>query len=76
MLLSSLTSEDDIASGQLNAGRNSSMQAIDRVAGPCSNIVPIRVAFTTFETPRQLLCAVQEKLISMGDADTLVQTTS
>lgn len=71
MLLSSLTSEDDIAFGQLNAGRNSSMQAIDRVVGPCINIVPIRVAFPTFETPRQLLLAVQEQLISMGDADTL-----
>jgi hypothetical protein len=70
-LLSSLTSEDDVAFGQLNAGRNSSMQAIDRVVRPCINIVPIRVAFPTFETPRQLLLAVQEQLISMGDADTL-----
>lgn len=71
VLLSCLTKKEDITFGQIVAGRSSSMQAVDQVLGPCINIVPTRVAFPAFETPKQLLLAVQEQFISMGDADSL-----
>ena len=63
--------EDNIICGQLVNGRNSAIFSADEIIGPCINIVPVRVQLTSHRDMLELVRSVQEKFISLGEADSL-----
>ena len=71
LLQSRLLENRDIVFGRLVAGRNSSLDQVDEVMGPCVNVVPIRVELSPNKTPAELLFCVQEQFIELGEADSL-----
>ncbi|KAK5991451.1 Nonribosomal peptide synthetase dtxS1 [Cladobotryum mycophilum] len=71
VLLSRVTGENDVVYGNVVAGRNSAFQGVDEVVGACLNIIPVRVAPSSFQTPNQLLFSVQEQFLSLREADSL-----
>lgn len=71
IILAKLTGESDVVYGRLVAGRNSPVEGVENIVGPCVNIVPVRVKLDSVNTPTDLLAAVQEQFISIGEADSL-----
>ncbi|KAL3473273.1 hypothetical protein BJX99DRAFT_261462 [Aspergillus californicus] len=71
VLLSRVTGQHDIVYGHLVAGRNASVRGIDRVVGPCVNIIPIRVKLAGVVNAIDLLHSVQDQLIAPRGADSL-----
>ncbi|KAK9437913.1 Amino acid adenylation [Metarhizium brunneum] len=71
LLLSQLTGQGDVVYGHLVAGRNSEMGGIDKTVGCCLNFIPVRVTFPSTKTPTELLFAVQEQFLAVGEADSL-----
>ncbi|KID95512.1 Condensation domain protein, partial [Metarhizium majus ARSEF 297] len=71
LLLSRLTGRGDVVYGHLVAGRNSEMGGIDKTVGCCLNFIPVRVTFPSSQTPTELLFAVQEQFLAVGEADSL-----
>ncbi|KAJ5675353.1 hypothetical protein N7462_008250 [Penicillium macrosclerotiorum] len=71
IILSSITGDMDITFGRLVAGRNAAIPGIQDVAGPCVNIVPVRVLVDLKETASDLLNAVQYQHVKLGQSDSL-----
>ncbi|KAH7112490.1 hypothetical protein B0J11DRAFT_597847 [Dendryphion nanum] len=71
ILHSRLVEQRDVTFGHLVAGRNSSLQGIEQVIGPCLNIVPVRVKLPSMIDVMDLLSLIQEQFISHGEADSL-----
>ncbi len=71
MLLARITGEDDVVYGHLVSGRNSAIEGVESIVGPCVNIVPVRVKISPLQTPAGLLLSVQEQFIALGEADSL-----
>ncbi|EFY88504.1 nonribosomal peptide synthase, putative [Metarhizium acridum CQMa 102] len=71
LLLSRLTGRGDVVYGHLVAGRNSEIGGIDKTVGCCLNFIPVRVTFPSTQTPTELLLAVQEQFLAVGEADSL-----
>jgi hypothetical protein len=70
-ILALLTGETDVVYEHLVAGRNSAIPQIEDVVGCCLNLVPVRVSLADAQTPAELLRAVQEQFLAMGEADSL-----
>ncbi|KJK79390.1 hypothetical protein H634G_04981 [Metarhizium anisopliae BRIP 53293] len=71
LLLSRLTGKGDVVYGHLVAGRNSEIGGIDKTVGCCLNFIPVRVTFPSSQTLAELLFAVQEQFLAVGEADSL-----
>jgi amino acid adenylation domain-containing protein len=71
VLLSNMTGETDVIYGQVVAGRNAAIPAVEKILGCCLNILPERVNFASVNTVAELVHAVQEQYLSIGDADSL-----
>ncbi|KAK5994353.1 Nonribosomal peptide synthetase dtxS1 [Cladobotryum mycophilum] len=72
ILLSRLSGDlEDVVYIAVVNGRNSALDGIETMVGPCVNTVPIRVNLPGFETVDDLLRSVQAQVFAMGDADTL-----
>ncbi|KAL1846300.1 NRPS protein [Paecilomyces lecythidis] len=71
VLLSRISGDSDIVYCQVVSGRNSGIPGVERIVGCCLNIVPTRVVLSSSPTVGELVCAVQEQLLEMGEADTL-----
>ncbi|OOQ85263.1 hypothetical protein PEBR_26393 [Penicillium brasilianum] len=71
VLLSNMTGESDVIYGQVVAGRNAAIPAVEKIVGCCLNILPERVDFSSVNTVAELVHAVQEQYLSIGDADSL-----
>ncbi|RHZ51498.1 hypothetical protein CDV55_102734 [Aspergillus turcosus] len=71
VLLSSMSGETDVIYGQVVAGRNAAIPAVEKIVGCCLNILPNRVDFSSVNTVAELVHAVQEQYLSIGDADSL-----
>jgi amino acid adenylation domain-containing protein len=71
VLLSRMTCETDVIYGLVVAGRNAAIPAVEKIVGCCLNILPERVDFSSVKTVAELVHAVQEQYLSMGDADSL-----
>lgn len=71
VLLSQMAGETDVIYGQVVAGRNAAIPAVEKIVGCCLNILPERVNFSSLKTVAELVHAVQNQYHSMGDADTL-----
>ena len=65
VLLSRITGESDVVYGRLVAGRNSAIEGVEEIVGPCVNIVPVRVMLSSLQTPAELLLSVQEQFIAL-----------
>ncbi|KAJ5157767.1 nonribosomal peptide synthase [Penicillium canariense] len=71
VLLLRMTGETDVIYGQVVAGRNAAIPAVEKIVGCCLNILPERVDFSTVKTVAELVNAVQDQYLAMGDADSL-----
>ncbi|KAH7116165.1 hypothetical protein B0J11DRAFT_593923 [Dendryphion nanum] len=71
VILSRITSKDDVTYGHLVAGRNSALRGIDHIVGPCANIIPIRARLPSTLRSTDLLLAIREQLVALGEADSL-----
>lgn len=71
ILLSEITSQDDIVFGHLVSGRNSTLDRLEELVGPCVNIIPIRARISSFKSRRDLLLCVQKQFTAMGEADSM-----
>lgn len=71
VLLSQMAGETDVIYGQVVAGRNAVIPAVEKIVGCCLNILPERVNFSSLKTVAELAHAVQDQYLSMGDADSL-----
>ncbi|KAL3471239.1 hypothetical protein BJX99DRAFT_263436 [Aspergillus californicus] len=65
VILSQLTGSQDLLFGFVSQSRNAPLPYMDEVQGPCSNIVPIRVALDPSWTIGQLIHHVQDQYIRM-----------
>jgi non-ribosomal peptide synthetase component F len=70
-MLALLTGQTDVVYEHLVAGRNSAIPQIEDVVGCCLNLIPVRVNLTNAQSPAELLCAVQEQFLALGEADSL-----
>jgi amino acid adenylation domain-containing protein len=71
LLLSQITGGQDLIYGYVVAGRNSAMQGVEKIVGPCLNVVPIRAKLSSLQTPAQLLHSITQQFIAIGEADSL-----
>lgn len=71
VLHSHITSETDIIYGQVVAGRNAAIPGVEKIVGCCLNFLPERVDFSSVKTVAELVHAIQDQYLSMGDADSL-----
>lgn len=71
VLHSLLTGETDIIYGQVVAGRNATIPGVEKIVGCCLNILPERVIFSSVKTVAELVHAIQDQYLTMGDADSL-----
>lgn len=71
VLHSRITSETDIIYGQVVAGRNAAIPGVEKIVGCCLNVLPERVDFSSIKTVAELVHAIQDQYLSMGDADSL-----
>lgn len=71
VLHSLLTGETDIIYGQVVAGRNAAIPGVEKIVGCCLNILPERVIFSSVKTVAELVHAIQDQYLTMGDADSL-----
>ncbi|PNY23799.1 Adenylation-domain containing protein [Tolypocladium capitatum] len=71
VLLSRISGENDVVYACLVAGRNSAIEGVQDIVGPCVNIIPVRVTLSALQTPADLLLSVQEQFIAIGEADSL-----
>ncbi|KAJ9226766.1 hypothetical protein DTO027B5_1898 [Paecilomyces variotii] len=71
VLLAHISGDTDIVYCQVVSGRNSAMPGVEKIVGCCLNIVPTRVVLSSSPTVAELVHAVQEQLLEMGEADTL-----
>ncbi|KJZ68531.1 hypothetical protein HIM_12079 [Hirsutella minnesotensis 3608] len=71
ILLSRISGENDVVYGHVVAGRNSAIQGMEEIVGPCLNIVPVRVILSSSQTPVELMLSVQKQFLGTGEADSL-----
>ncbi|GAD97156.1 hypothetical protein PTT_07899 [Paecilomyces variotii No. 5] len=71
ILLSRISGNSDVVYCQVVSGRNSAIPGVEKIVGCCLNIVPTRVVLSSSLTVGELVRAVQEELLEMGEADTL-----
>ncbi|KAI9147152.1 Nonribosomal peptide synthetase dtxS1 [Paramyrothecium foliicola] len=71
LLLAQMTGQKDVTYTYLGAGRNSALQGVEDVIGPCVNFIPVRVDLSSCSSPTELLELVQEQSLSLGEADSL-----
>ncbi|EEP79616.1 predicted protein [Uncinocarpus reesii 1704] len=64
IVLSSLTHTSDVVFGHVTSGRNIPAQDIERIVGPCINIVPVRVPLDSCATVNDLLSFVQSQHVA------------
>lgn len=61
LVLAKMSGQRDIVFGNLIFGRNLPVTGIEEIAGPCINIIPIRVKVDAMDTMQHLLALVQEQ---------------
>ncbi|KAK5989807.1 Nonribosomal peptide synthetase dtxS1 [Cladobotryum mycophilum] len=71
LLISQITGADDVIYSYVVAGRNSAMEEVERIVGPCLNVVPIRAKLSSFQSSTELLQSITEQFIAVGEADSL-----
>jgi non-ribosomal peptide synthetase component F len=71
MILSHASGNEDIVYGQLVAGRNAIVAGIERIVGPCINIIPVRGRVSPQYTSAQLMNSIQEQYACLEEADSL-----
>ena len=72
VLLSAVAGATDVVYGHRVAGRNSAMDGIEDVVAPCLNVIPVRVRLSpSHQTVAELLHAVQEQFLAVGEADSV-----
>ncbi|KAF2842939.1 nonribosomal peptide synthase [Patellaria atrata CBS 101060] len=62
--LAQLSANSDIVFGHVISGRNANVSGVDKIVGPCLNMVPVRVKFQPSWTVLDLLRFVQDQQIS------------
>ena len=63
LTLAKITARSDILFGNIVSGRNSSSSGMETVAGPCLNMVPVRIIFEDKSTGLELLKHVQSQQV-------------
>jgi amino acid adenylation domain-containing protein len=71
LLLSHITGDADIVYGRAVSGRNSAFEGVEKIIGPCINLVPVRIKLSSLQSLTELLLVVQEQFLSIGEADSL-----
>lgn len=72
VLLSVIAGATDVVYGHRVAGRNSAMDGIEDVVAPCLNVISVRVRLSpSHQTVAELLHAVQEQFLAVGEADSV-----
>jgi len=71
IFLSQILNQNDVIFGRLVNGRNAAIPGIEEVVGSYINIVPVRVDVKSHHTLMELILAVQEQFICLGEADSL-----
>ncbi|KAL5340312.1 hypothetical protein BJX70DRAFT_361397 [Aspergillus crustosus] len=71
ILLSTTTNEKDVTYGNVVAGRNAAIPAVEKIVGCCLNILPERIDFSILTSITDLLNTIQDQYLSTGDADSL-----
>lgn len=71
VFLSIFLKEGEVIYGSLVTGRNSAIPGVEEVVGPCINIVPVRVNFSSHRSTTELVLSIQEQSLSLGEADSL-----
>ncbi|KAK4168265.1 non-ribosomal peptide synthetase [Cladorrhinum sp. PSN259] len=61
LVLAKMSGQRDIVFGNLIFGRNLPVSGIEEVAGPCINIIPVRVKVDAMDSIQHLLALVQEQ---------------
>ncbi|KAF9890441.1 hypothetical protein FE257_005846 [Aspergillus nanangensis] len=64
IVLSSLAGTTDVAFGHVVSGRNNALESIERIVGPCLNIIPVRVLLDQALTVSQLLDTLQSQHVA------------
>ena len=64
LTLAKMTSSTDIVFGNVVSGRNIALQGIEKIVGPCMNIVPVRLTFDKQLTALDLLRRVQNQQVA------------
>ncbi|KAH7136996.1 hypothetical protein B0J13DRAFT_560363 [Dactylonectria estremocensis] len=71
ILISRITTTQDVIYGHTVSGRNSAIEGIEEILGPTLNIIPVRVNLANARTPTELLLAVQEQFLYLGESDSI-----
>lgn len=61
LVLAKMSGQRDIVFGNLIFGRNMPVSGIEDIAGPCINIIPVRVGVNAMDSIHDLLALVQEQ---------------
>lgn len=64
LVLAQMTAGSDVIFGNVISGRNASVQGIERIVGPCVNLIPVRVEFQSEWKVLDLLQHLQSQQIS------------
>ncbi|ENI04720.1 hypothetical protein COCC4DRAFT_40817 [Bipolaris maydis ATCC 48331] len=70
-VLSKITGEEDVVYGYMIAGRNANIPNITKIVGPCLNIIPVRARVHPTTSSTDLVRAIQEQYIALGEADSM-----
>lgn len=71
VLMSRITGSSDVVYGYVVAGRNSSLHGVERIVGPCLNLIPIRARISLMQTPERLLESITQQFVQVGETDSL-----
>jgi amino acid adenylation domain-containing protein len=71
VLLSQITGQNDVVYTYLAAGRNSAIDGIEEIIGPCLNFIPVRANISAHSTAASLLRFIQEQSLALGEADSM-----
>lgn len=64
MVLSQLSGTSDVVFGRLVIGRSAGLGDVDKICGPCYNVIPARIQFGPLWKGKDLLSTMQEQVIS------------
>jgi len=63
LVLAQLSAGSDVVFGNVISGRNAAVLGVESIIGPCVNLVPVRIAFRSDWTVRDLLRQIQDQQV-------------
>jgi non-ribosomal peptide synthetase component F/aryl carrier-like protein len=70
-VLAQMSGRLDIVFGQTTTGRNAPIQGIDKIVGPCMNLIPIRVKIDPRQSISEIMLQIQNKNLDISAYESL-----